>query len=75
MNFETLWEVTHRPLKFEDIILTPEVREYFLNVQKTKNIPNILLVGEPGGGKCLDYDEEIEIFVDEEFYENFKDLL
>lgn len=51
MNFETLWEVTYRPLKFEDIILTPEVREYFLNVQKTKNIPNILLVGEPGGGK------------------------
>jgi DNA polymerase III delta prime subunit len=51
MNFDILWEVKYRPYKFEDIILTPEVREYFLNVQKTKNIPNILLVGEPGGGK------------------------
>lgn len=24
-----------------------------------------IIVGQPGGGKCLDYDEEVEIYIDE----------
>lgn len=52
MNIEqTLWIEKYRPADIKDMVI-PEVYEEEINkFFKTKEIPNILLNGDPGGGK------------------------
>lgn len=59
-----LWVDKYRPTKIEDYVwsndhLKAKVMEYIEN----KSIPNLMLSGKPGTGKCLDYHELITVII------------
>ena len=59
-----IWEEKYRPQTIEDIILPSEYKQQFIEFTKQEMLPNMLFVSSvPGTGKCLDYDEEIEVFI------------
>lgn len=76
MDFNELWVEKFRPQRLEDILLSKDVRDFFDHLQKQeeKTIPHLLFIGPAGTGKCLDGDEEIEIYVDDKFYEKLQNL-
>jgi DNA polymerase III delta prime subunit len=45
------WEAEYRPLKIEDVLGSEKFLEKMNDYIKTKSIPNLLFVGEPGTGK------------------------
>jgi len=45
------WEAEYRPTKIEDVLGTELLIEKFNDFIKTKSIPNLLFVGDPGTGK------------------------
>lgn len=51
MNYQDLFVEKYRPTKLDDIVLDERNMEYFSKLLKSKNIPNLLLYGKPGGGK------------------------
>ena len=53
-----------RPKKIENVVLIPRI----YNEIKSGLTQNYLFYGPAGTGKCLDYNEEIEIFVNEKTY-------
>ena len=68
-----IWEEKYRPQVIEDIILPDEYLEQFKSFTKDEMLPNMLFVSSiPGTGKCLDYDEEIEVFMSEELFERLR---
>lgn len=67
----TLWEYKYRPQTIEDLILPDNIKTYFQNIVNKKDMPNLILHSPPGSGKCLDFDEEIEIFIDEKYFNMF----
>ncbi len=51
MNTIEIWAEKYRPKTIEECVLPDRYKEYFENIVKTGNIPNMLLVGRPGIGK------------------------
>ena len=51
MNYKDLFVEKYRPTTLDDIVLDERNMEYFSKLLKSKNIPNLLLYGKPGGGK------------------------
>lgn len=47
----TILEEKYRPQRLSDIVLTDELRQFFENCIKQKDIPNLLFYGEAGIGK------------------------
>lgn len=66
---EFLWTEKYRPKKIEDCILPQEMKDTFATLVEQGSIPNMLLCGPPGCGKCLDPEEEIEIMVSDELFD------
>jgi len=48
---EDLWVEKYRPLNISDMVLSDDYRIIFDNYLKKKEIPHLLCVGKPGGGK------------------------
>ena len=46
-----LWVEAYRPAKIEDCVLPPHLKETFLEIVKTGEVPNLLLSGTAGLGK------------------------
>jgi replication factor C small subunit len=46
-----VWGLKNRPKKVKDIVLPQRLKNQFLNIVETKNIPNMLLSGTRGCGK------------------------
>jgi len=68
-----IWSEKYRPQCIDDVILPTSAREKFKKYVKDERFPHILLSStNPGLGKCLDYDEELELYVSEEMYELLK---
>jgi DNA polymerase III delta prime subunit len=63
---QSLWVEKYRPRKFEDLILGEDYSETIKKYLDKKEIPNLLLSGPPGGGKCLAGEEIIEVWVEVE---------
>lgn len=63
-----IWTEKYRPKTLNDIVLSSETRDILNKFKGDKSIPNLLLVGPPGVGKCIDGSEEIEITVSDEIY-------
>jgi len=51
MREEYLWTEKFRPKSIQDIILPPEMIQSFQSMVDHKEIPNLLLCGQPGSGK------------------------
>jgi len=68
MNNTELWVDKHNPNSIDEMILDSQQKEYFKNIIKSGNMSNIILCGIQGSGKCLDYDEEIEVYVNKHTY-------
>ena len=73
LDFNKIWVERYRPQKLEDLIISERNRE-IINGFKDE-IPNLLFVGSPGTGKCLDGDEVIEVYVDDEEYQKIHNYL
>ena len=56
-----------RPQTLDQAIIVPRIRE---DLSKGLTM-NILLQGTQGAGKCLGYDEKLDIYVTEEVYEKY----
>lgn len=49
--FDQLWVERYRPTCLNDLVLAPEIREYFQNTIKEGTIPHLLFCGPAGTGK------------------------
>lgn len=47
------WVDKYKPNNFDDLVLTPENREFFKNIIKSKNLTHLTLYGNAGIGKTL----------------------
>ena len=76
MDFNELFVEKFRPKTLKDLLLTKDVREFFEHLEKLedKTVPHLLFIGPAGTGKCLDGDEYIEIYVEEDFYKKLQNL-
>ena len=45
------WTEKYRPSRFDDIVLDPTNKQFFLNMLREQYFPNLLLYGPPGTGK------------------------
>ena len=45
------WIEKYRPVKMKDVILHSYIKIKFNNIKKTKDLPNLIIIGEPGTGK------------------------
>ena len=73
MTINQVWTEKYRPQNIEDVILNDKEKEYFSSLKEVPN--NLLLVGSPGIGKCLDGDEVIEIFIEDTIYNDILEFL
>jgi len=68
-----IWAEKYRPQTVDDVILPKDSRDKFNSYIKQGRFPHILLSSvNPGLGKCLDYNEELELYVSDELYEILK---
>jgi hypothetical protein len=71
----TLWIEKYRPETISQVLLPTNLKTYFLDLVKQKDIPHLLFVSSsPGTGKCLTGDMEIEIKIDSSIYNKNKEL-
>jgi replication-associated recombination protein RarA len=64
-----LWVEKYRPTKLEDLIGDTDMITKFQKMIDDRSIPHLLFSGSAGIGKCVHYDTEIEVFVDDIVYE------
>ena len=67
-----LWVEKYRPQTLEEMVSSKTNLEKFKQYIADKSIPHLLFTGSAGLGKCVDYDTEIDIFVDNKVYEIVK---
>jgi replication-associated recombination protein RarA len=63
---DSMWVEKYRPKTLDELVLPEKYKKEFGIIIAKGNLPNLLLSGPPGGGKCVDGDEEIEIFIEVE---------
>lgn len=64
---QKLFTEIFRPQTLDQAIIVPRIRE-----DLSKGLTqNVLLAGSQGTGKCLGYNEKIDIYVSEEDYEKY----
>ena len=62
---DSLWVEKYRPKTINDVVFSENHKEDFERYVNTGKIPNLCLFGPPGGGKCHDGDEYIEIYIED----------
>lgn len=71
-----LWVEKYRPATIKDTLMPAEFKKFFTNIVESGEVPNLLLESaSPGSGKCLYRDEEINIKISAEFWEQNKHKL
>lgn len=65
---DSVWEIKYRPKLVESTILPAKIKKMVKEQVASGKLPCYLFSGPPGCGKCLDPDEEIEIFMDNETF-------
>jgi DNA polymerase III delta prime subunit len=73
LDLAAIWCERYRPRKLEDLIISDRNREIIKGFKD--EIPNLLFTGVSGTGKCLDGDEVIEVYVDDEEYQKIHNYL
>lgn len=64
---QQLFTELFRPQTLDQAIIVPRIKE-----ELSKGLTqNVLFCGNPGSGKCLGYNEKIDIYVSEEIYEKY----
>jgi len=65
MSVKDLWTEKYRPSKLDEYVWSDTAQtEQVMSWVKDRNIPNLLLSGSAGVGKCLGPDERITIRLD-----------
>jgi len=59
-----IWVEKYRPKKLEDYLGNDLIKETFKSYVAQQDFCHLLLYGGPGTGKCLGFDEEIDIEID-----------
>ena len=63
MNIRDFWIEFYRPKTLDDLCVSDDVKSQIREFGK--NMPNLMFIGNPGSGKCLDGEEELEIYTDD----------
>ncbi len=72
MNLEqAVFAEKYRPKTIDDCILTDPVRKQFKDMVQSGSVPHCLMAGAAGTGKCLDPNEEIEVFMSDEIFNKY----
>ena len=73
----TIWVEKYRPQTLEQYLGNDTLKSAAKKIIDSKDIPHMLLAGDPGIGKCLDGSEkiDIEIEVTDSEYEILKQYL
>jgi DNA polymerase III delta prime subunit len=50
-QLQTIWVERYRPQRLEDMVLSNTLRTFIIECKRKNEIPNLLLVGNPGTGK------------------------
>jgi hypothetical protein len=66
---EFIWTEKYRPQAVDECILPKSIKDILNGYRDQGRIPNLLLSGAPGCGKCLGYDTELELLVSDEVYQ------
>lgn len=61
LSSHTLWAEKYRPSNVEDYICDNHLKDILNEFIKRKDIPHLLFHGGAGTGKCLAYEESIDI--------------
>jgi replication-associated recombination protein RarA len=69
---ESLFVEKYRPQTVEECILPKSIKKPFLDMVKQGKIPNMILSGGSGLGKCLGYDTLIDIEISQKDLTNMK---
>ena len=70
---EYIWAEKYRPQTVQDMILPKSLITKFQSYVKERRTPNMLFSStNPGLGKCLHKNEELELWVDEDMYNLLK---
>lgn len=63
-NNHGLWEEKYRPDQIENYIADEELITDLKDYISSNNPPHLLFAGKPGCGKCLGYDECVDIEIE-----------
>jgi len=65
MSIKNLWVETYRPSKLDEYVWSDAAqKEQVMSWVRDGNIPNLLLSGSAGVGKCLGPNEQITVRLD-----------
>ncbi len=59
-----LWIEKYRPTTIKDVVLPERYMFDFKKLIERQELNNLLFSGPPGGGKCVDGDEIIEVYIE-----------
>lgn len=60
----TIWIEKYRPHEIKDFVGNKDIKNKINQYISTNDIPHLLFAGSAGTGKCLAYDEYIDIEMD-----------
>lgn len=60
----SLWVEKYRPQTLDDYVGNQQLKKTMEKYIEQDDIPSVLLYGKAGTGKCLDFEEEINIEVE-----------
>ena len=61
---DSIWVEKYRPKKLDDLALPEQYTLDFKRMIAKCEMPNLLFSGPPGGGKCVDGNEIIEVYIE-----------
>ena len=65
----TIWVEKYKPASLDDVLIEDHLKNKFKQFIENEDIPCLLFAGAPGNGKCVSYDTEVEIWVEDELYD------
>ena len=71
---EFVWTEKYRPQTLDDVIIPDEFKQILRGFIDQGRIPNLLLSGGPGIGKCVGYDTEIIVKIDQDFLDRLNSI-
>lgn len=64
LSTNSLWVEKYRPINLNQYIGDESFKLTIENIIKNNEVNNLLLFGDAGGGKCLDFSELVDIEID-----------
>ena len=60
-----LWVEKYRPHTINDMVLNEDQKQFLTKCVEKQDLPHCLFIGPPGGGKCHDGEELIDVYIED----------